>query len=769
MALVQTITVDPTKVPSDQGSDLSSAGIPLFYDLSNAGSDFWDTVANGGGDIRVFENDGVTELPREVVSCASYLEFDGIDDGVDLDSEVSLAIGDVIEVWTFGFRGPISEFRALLYGDTGTPFQLGVRSDSGQSVFVRQGGSLEIDGVSATSDSTTFPQDGKTHKVSTVVSAVSTLKHIGIKNDGTWTFNGGISQVKITRGGSVLHNWDSKNVSGITLADTGTGAVDGTITGAVFNQTGELHFLADHVDSVSPTNFKIMADGVSADYASDAAFGSEAVWVDEHRVLHLQESTGSTFVDSAGNGDSTNLTGSLPNLGADGQIFNGGSSGADIAPASLSGWGNGFSIRAVVTPGPWSGRRNIVSADGDTRALQFKLNNGVLTVNRWNSSGSYLEGYEASNDIRGVETYVALTAGVGDVSRVYENGVNTASGSASSASQANDHLTLGHIERSGGAEYFGGAIRSVRISKNQLSPDTVTFEYNNQSDNASFFTSANPGGGGGTTVSAADLSQSQTIDGVTLTQGNVLAVDSMSHGQTIDNATLTQANSLDVDGVTQSQTIDAATLTQANAIVPNSMTQGQSLDSATLTQAHVLVPQGMTQGQSVDGVGLTQANVLAANSVSQGQSIVNASLTVAGTLAIDSISQAQTIDQALLTVAGVLTVDGVTQAQTLDALELVQRHVLSVNGITQSQSVDGATLDSVDLLTLDSLAQSQGVDATSLTQYHVLAVDSLTQAQAIDVCLFGGLVIGELNGQIVVYAAMGGSVYAIPALSGTIH
>jgi hypothetical protein len=30
---------------------------------------FWSTVTNGGGDIRVYESDGTTELPREVVSC----------------------------------------------------------------------------------------------------------------------------------------------------------------------------------------------------------------------------------------------------------------------------------------------------------------------------------------------------------------------------------------------------------------------------------------------------------------------------------------------------------------------------------------------------------------------------------------------------------------------------------------------------------------------------------------------------------------------------
>jgi hypothetical protein len=118
----------------------------------------------------------------------------------------------------------------------------------------------------------------------------------------------------------------------------------------------------------------------------------------------------------------------------------------------------------------------------------------------------------------------------------------------------------------------------------------------------------------------------------------------------------------------------------------------------------------------------------------------------------------------------VISIDGVTQAQVLDALELIQANVLAPNGITQSQSVDNATVSAAGFtLNPDDITQSQAIDGTTLTQYHVLAVDGLTQAQAIDIALFGGLVIGSLNGQVVVYAAMGGNVYVIPDLSGTIH
>lgn len=57
------ITIDHTKVSADL------TDFPIYIDLSDMPSSFWSTVSNGGGDIRCYKSDGVTELPREVVSC----------------------------------------------------------------------------------------------------------------------------------------------------------------------------------------------------------------------------------------------------------------------------------------------------------------------------------------------------------------------------------------------------------------------------------------------------------------------------------------------------------------------------------------------------------------------------------------------------------------------------------------------------------------------------------------------------------------------------
>lgn len=57
------VTIDSTKVLADL------TDFPVYIDLADMPADFWSTVSNGGGDIRVYKEDGITELPREVVSC----------------------------------------------------------------------------------------------------------------------------------------------------------------------------------------------------------------------------------------------------------------------------------------------------------------------------------------------------------------------------------------------------------------------------------------------------------------------------------------------------------------------------------------------------------------------------------------------------------------------------------------------------------------------------------------------------------------------------
>jgi hypothetical protein len=57
------IIIDNTKV------DANLSDFPVYLDLEDLGSDFFDDVKSEGADIRITTSDGETEVPREVVSC----------------------------------------------------------------------------------------------------------------------------------------------------------------------------------------------------------------------------------------------------------------------------------------------------------------------------------------------------------------------------------------------------------------------------------------------------------------------------------------------------------------------------------------------------------------------------------------------------------------------------------------------------------------------------------------------------------------------------
>lgn len=276
-------------------------------------------------------------------------------------------------------------------------------------------------------------------------------------------------------------------------------------------------------------------------------------------------------------------------------------------------------------------------------------------------------------------------------------------------------------------------------------------------------------GGGPVTLAVSDVTQSQTLDNVTLTQAHSLTPNALDQSQTLDNVTLTQANVLSIQDAAQSQTLDNVTLTQAQIISVADLTQSQTLDNITLTQAHVLTVADVSQAQTLDNVTLTQANILSVADLSQDQTLDSVTLTIAGVLAINDITTGQTLDNVTLTQAGILAVNELSQGQTLDAVTLTQAYILAINDLTQNQTLDNVTLNvGAYTITPDDISHLQTLDGVTLTQYHVLSVDDLTQSQILDAVTLGGLVIGSLNGTLVVYALLDGELTVMPLLDGTV-
>jgi hypothetical protein len=781
-----TVTVDQT-TPAASLDDFT-----MYIDLADMPAAFWDSVANGGGDIRTFLADG-TELAREVVSCepgipagigpsvVGVATSTGADSGspeysFDINLPSGIASGDVLLLIGINGSGTdtfsaISGFDVLEYesnsftqlfiaarvadGTEGASVSASWTASVGNVAFLAyciRGTSLDnLEFLLSSRRGTSTPlfptfthsKDDNNLFIaagffdddnSSVVSASSGWDNFQIASSGTVTNSSvRVAAVQLEQEG------DSVSPGGWQLSEL-EGFWPLIIGFAPKRDQGELHVKVPTLSIIQDTVLHIYTDGASADYAATDTFGRNAVWGDYAAVYHLGEAANTTaggYIDSAGSFDATGVSMSSSVDGPLGAAayFDGSSDylsvPADVMNASegasgaltVQGWAKLDSLASDATLlGNWSasGTHNVLFyMDADGSAAGWRL--GVI-------SNSFASAF-TSADVSGASTDWDMVHGVRGATSVavYTNGSLTDSASLSGGIvPRTSSYGVGSDSGSSADRQLEGAVDEVRLRADALSANWITTEYNNQSDPTSFYTATDPSAGGGESISPDSLYQSVSIEGVTLTQAHVLAAANLA----------------------QLQAIGAATLAQANSIAPHGVDQTAGIESATLTQAHIIAPAG----------------------ISQHQQIGTASLVSAGVLSVFGLAQTQTLDEAILTVAGALDVDGVSQSQVLEALTLVQNNILAPAGLAQEAALEATTINAAALgITPAGIEQVMAIDPTGMTQYHVLAVSDLAQDQILEAARFGGLVIGELQGRIYVFAALDGDVYAIPALTGTIH
>jgi hypothetical protein len=272
------------------------------------------------------------------------------------------------------------------------------------------------------------------------------------------------------------------------------------------------------------------------------------------------------------------------------------------------------------------------------------------------------------------------------------------------------------------------------------------------------------------TLTIQDLTNDQTVDQPGLTQANTLTIQDLINDQTVDQPGLTQANTLTIQDLTNDQTVDQPDIVQANSIPIQYITNSQSVDAASLVVSGSIVVQAVSQSVDLAIPNLTQAHVLLPVGVVQSQFIETTSLAEIGVLSPDGVGQAHSIDAALLVVSGALEVQGLSQVQILESLVLLQNNVLAPLGVMQEQSVDTVSLvAAAPDVSPNSVLQLQSIDDSILSQYNVISIDSITQQQILDATNLGGLVVGELAGKVVVYAALNSKIAILPALSGDVY
>jgi hypothetical protein len=329
--------------------------------------------------------------------------------------------------------------------------------------------------------------------------------------------------------------------------------------------TGELWVKIPLLTATSDCVLQIHADGTS-DYSTTATYGRNEVWSAESRVFHLKEESGSTAIDSTGNGNGT--YGGGARLLIDGnQNFDGGGTVVDtnLPFPSIS---SSFSIRVAFSSDNVTTAGVIVgSDDSSNRNFWLYQSSTRPRVIHWDSAGTYtntLANNESSDVQLVVDTYywVSLTFD-GTTGFLYLDGNETDSNAVSFQNDTLD-IYIGD-RRSSNSNRFDGQIAHVFIGPYRDN-NWITTEYANQSDPGTFYAATDPSAGGGGIVPNAVV-QSVTIDGVTLTiGGTTISAFDVDQDQSLGIPTLSQGFDLSPDAVDHTQSVDEPGILQANSI-----------------------------------------------------------------------------------------------------------------------------------------------------------------------------------------------------------
>jgi hypothetical protein len=292
----------------------------------------------------------------------------------------------------------------------------------------------------------------------------------------------------------------------------------------VYADSGKTTEWAREIVSVSEMHVKIPSlttttviyvdyDGIRADYAVGATYGRNAVWSDYAAVYHMNnDPSGSApqLVDSTGNGNNGTSNGSMTSddlvTGSIGDAtrfdttndyYNiPDSATLDVTQITIQGWctayensDNDFFIKPASAT--WS-------APFVSYYLRFQTrsgggNDGVIFA--INGGGTYRQAGLTTETLSLDTPYFFHGTYDGSTLRAYRDGVQKGTtGYAGSITTSSQPLIIGNNIRSGA--YVDTTQDEHRIRGTAVSGDWITTEYNNQSDEATFWGTWTDAGGG---------------------------------------------------------------------------------------------------------------------------------------------------------------------------------------------------------------------------------------------------------------------------------
>lgn len=538
-AKVSTITIQNSKVAADL------TDYPVYVDLADMSTDFWSTVADGGGDIRLYKdnaNAGVNtkSLDLEASSSQTATITNAAQTGLGITTDFTLECWIKLESQgtaylitkknTAGYQFFIHSTNALQVNYRDTTTNTVIRCDTvfgTEVVGVWMHVAVAVDVSARTA---VFYVDGVAQESTVVTAGDTSISNgtdpfeIGSKASGSY-FDGKIADVRVwsdIRTATEISEYynqqlvgtetnlegywkfdndyldETSNNNDLTASGSPVFATDApyTIPGELPREvvacettgdTGELHFkYTGTLSGSANTVVNVYTDGTSADYAVTDPYGAEAVWTDYAYVGHFQTDD----TDSSGNLTPTNSGDTYVTGGkvGDKALHFAGSNTTQNITLNMTG-------RTVTGYVQDTGDN---SENGYFVDARTGLSNGYLYYNEPDDTLSFGAGWssvylDASAATTNVTTLATATWGHLTLK--------------SSAQWTDTDFKIG-MRYTGpvAADAWDGLIDEFRVTTTaDLSTDWITTEYNNQSSPSTFYTAANLGGAADNALAMANF------------------------------------------------------------------------------------------------------------------------------------------------------------------------------------------------------------------------------------------------------------------------
>lgn len=262
--------------------------------------------------------------------------------------------------------------------------------------------------------------------------------------------------------------------------------------------TGELHFLAPSISSSLDTEFYIYyGNSAATDYAPDATYGAENVWVD---YLYVSHDGG--LVDSTGNLTPTNYsTSTVTGKVGQARSFNGSSQYVDLNTTSLLNSETEATVQAWVKLDSSVSRDHPIISKWNSSGWVFWVDDATTSPSGFTDTVAFAPDAGATDNgrVNGTTGIVSASTwylfhGTFDASsyiRLYRNGSlnndNTTSVISSFASTGHDTY-VGNSPHVSNIKWFEGDMDELRITNIARPTDWIYAEYSNQETPTTFYT-----------------------------------------------------------------------------------------------------------------------------------------------------------------------------------------------------------------------------------------------------------------------------------------